>query len=39
VNKNLVEMAALFVVYLFPLANVFGLEILFSKRNVQTAKN
>jgi len=39
VNKNLVEMAALFVIYLFPLANVFGLEILFSKRNVKTAIN
>jgi hypothetical protein len=39
VNKNLVEMAALFVVYLFPLGNVFGLEILFSKHNVKTAIN
>lgn len=39
VNKNLVEMAALFVVYLFPLANASGQEVLFSKRNVKTAIN
>jgi thiosulfate dehydrogenase (quinone) large subunit len=32
VNKNLVEMAALFVVYQFPLTSVFGLESLFIKR-------
>jgi thiosulfate dehydrogenase [quinone] large subunit len=32
VNKNLVEMAALFVIYLFPLTSSFGLESLFAKR-------
>jgi thiosulfate dehydrogenase (quinone) large subunit len=32
VNKNLVEMAALFVIYQFPLTSVFGLESLFTKR-------
>lgn len=32
VNKNLIEMAALFVVYQFPLTSVFGLEGLFTKR-------
>lgn len=31
VNKNLIEMAALFVVYQFPLTTVFGLEALFSR--------
>jgi thiosulfate dehydrogenase (quinone) large subunit len=31
VNKNLVEMAALFVVFLFPLASVFGIEVLFTR--------
>ena len=35
VNKNLVEMAALFVVYQFPLAAVFGIENLFSKNKVK----
>lgn len=34
VNKNLIEMAALVVVYLFPLVSVFGLENLFSKNKV-----
>ena len=33
VNKNLIEMAALFVIYQFPLTSVFGLESLF-KRNM-----
>ena len=32
VNKNLIEIAALFVIYLFPLTSAFGLEILFTKR-------
>lgn len=36
VNKNLIEMAALFVIYLFPLTSVFGLENLFVKNKVQT---
>jgi len=35
VNKNLIEMAALFVIYLFPLVSVFGLENLFLKNKVQ----
>ena len=36
VNKNLVEMAALFVVFLFPLTSVFGLEGLFIRRKETT---
>jgi thiosulfate dehydrogenase [quinone] large subunit len=39
VNKNLIEMAALFVIYQFPLSKVFGLEIFFSKNKVNTAIN
>ncbi len=39
VNKNLVEMAALFVVYQFPLAIFFGLENLFSKNKVNPTFN
>lgn len=39
VNKNLIEMAALFVVYQFPLTSVFGLEILFTKNKVVTSIN
>lgn len=38
VNKNLVEMAALFVIYLFPLTSVFGLESLFKRKKEITAK-
>lgn len=37
VNKNLIEMAALFVIYQFPLVSAFGLEALFSKNNPSTA--
>lgn len=36
VNKNLIEIAALLVVYQFPLATAFGLESLFAKNNVST---
>ncbi len=32
VNKNLIEMAALFVLYLFPTGNYFGLAIFFGKK-------
>lgn len=32
VNKNLVEMAALFVIYQFPLTSAFGLESLFTRK-------
>lgn len=39
VNKNLIEMAALFVIYQFPLTSVFGLENLFSKNRVNTTIN
>jgi thiosulfate dehydrogenase [quinone] large subunit len=39
VNKNLIEMAALFVIYQFPLTTVFGLEGLFSKQKVKTQLN
>ncbi len=31
VNKNLIEMAALFVIFQFPLTSVFGLESLFAR--------
>ena len=36
VNKNLVEMAALYVIYGFPLTSVFGIENLFFKHKVKT---
>lgn len=39
VNKNLIEMAALFVIYQFPLVSVFGIENLFSKNTVSTKLN
>jgi thiosulfate dehydrogenase [quinone] large subunit len=39
VNKNLIEMSALFVIYQFPLATVFGLENLLSKNKLSTAIN
>lgn len=39
VNKNLIEMAALFVIYQFPLTTVFGLQNLFSKNKVNTTLN
>jgi thiosulfate dehydrogenase [quinone] large subunit len=39
VNKNLIEMAALFVIYQFPLTTVFGLEGFFSKQKVKTQLN
>ncbi|HET9825310.1 MAG TPA: hypothetical protein VFP87_08250 [Chitinophagaceae bacterium] len=39
VNKNLIEMAALFVIYQFPLTSVFGLENLFTKNKVVTSIN
>jgi thiosulfate dehydrogenase [quinone] large subunit len=39
VNKNLIEMAALLVIYQFPLTTVFGLENLFSKNKVNTTLN
>jgi thiosulfate dehydrogenase [quinone] large subunit len=39
VNKNLIEMAALFVIYQFPLTTVFGLGNLFSKNKVNTTLN
>lgn len=39
VNKNLIEMVALFVIYQFPLTTVFGLENLFSKNRVNTTIN
>jgi thiosulfate dehydrogenase [quinone] large subunit len=37
VNKNLFEMAALLVVYQFPLTSAFGLESMFSKPKASTA--
>ena len=39
VNKNLIEMAALLVIYQFPLTSVFGIEMLFSKNKVNTTIN
>lgn len=39
VNKNLIEMAALFVICQFPLTTVFGLENLFSRNKVNTTLN
>lgn len=39
VNKNLVELAALLVIYQFPLSSVLGLEKLFSKTKATTALN
>ena len=39
VNKNLIEMAALFVIYQFPLTSVFGLEKLFTRNKVITSIN
>ena len=39
VNKNLIEMVALFVIYQFPLTTVFGIENLFSKNKVNVKIN
>ena len=39
VNKNLIEMAALFVVFQFPMTTVFGLEKILSKNKVNTTLN
>ncbi len=39
VNKNLIEMIALVVVYQFPLISLFGIENLFSKIKVNTKLN
>lgn len=36
VNKNLIEAAALFVVFLFPTDFVFGIEKLFNRKKLQT---
>lgn len=38
VNKNLIEMAALFVIYQFPLTSVFGLENLFRRNKAVSSK-
>jgi thiosulfate dehydrogenase (quinone) large subunit len=37
VNKNLIEMAALFVIYLFPLTSAFGLGSLFTRNKALTS--
>lgn len=39
VNKNLIEMAALFVIYQFPLTTLFGFEGLFVKHDVNKQLN
>jgi thiosulfate dehydrogenase [quinone] large subunit len=39
VNKNLIEIAALLVIYQFPLTMVFGIEGLFAKQKVKTQLN
>lgn len=36
VNKNLIEMVALFVIYQFPLISLFGIEKLFVRNKVKT---
>ncbi len=38
VNKNLIEMVALYVIYQFPLTSSFGIENLFSKKKVNTVQ-
>jgi thiosulfate dehydrogenase (quinone) large subunit len=38
VNKNLIEMAALFVIYQFPLTSVFGFGSLFTRNKAVTLK-
>jgi thiosulfate dehydrogenase [quinone] large subunit len=37
VNKNLIELAALLVIYQFPLASAFGLESMFRRNKISTA--
>lgn len=37
VNKNLIEMVALFVIYQFPLTAVFGIEMLLSRNKVNAS--
>jgi thiosulfate dehydrogenase [quinone] large subunit len=37
VNKNLIEIAALLVIYQFPLATAFGLESMFTRNKLSTA--
>jgi thiosulfate dehydrogenase (quinone) large subunit len=37
VNKNLIELAALYVLYLFPTSDAFGIEGLFKKQKLETA--
>lgn len=37
INKNLIEAAALLVIFLFPTSTSFGLERLFAKKEIQTS--
>jgi thiosulfate dehydrogenase [quinone] large subunit len=37
INKNLIEAAALMVIFLFPTSTLFGLERLFVKKEIQTS--
>lgn len=37
INKNLIEAAALFVIFLFPTSTLFGLERLISKKEIKTS--
>jgi thiosulfate dehydrogenase (quinone) large subunit len=37
VNKNLIELVALYVLYLFPTTSVFGIESLFKREKLDTA--
>lgn len=39
VNKNLIEIAALLVIYQFPLTSVFGIEGMFAKQKAKTQLN
>ena len=36
VNKNLIEMVALYVIYQFPLVSLFGIENLFVRNKIKT---
>lgn len=39
INKNLIEAAALLVIFLFPTSEAFGLERFFAKKEIQTQPN
>ena len=39
INKNLIEAAALLVIFLFPTSEAFGMERFFAKKEIQTQPN